>query len=437
MLDWCADRLLDDPMLMAMGIMSLSPTVDIPNNRILIQNASGEAYMDLAYENDGILKTGVLYNRMVINNTVEVIINYSYMRIFDFNPYDNIEWALDIGDQFYVGVNENETRVEIIEIRNNTALMNMSGQLLYMYTQAVYAQMSVWTGTSWVMTFSNISIGSASEIYPFMPTMGPTGPGPSMMFFPLLIPKGSSPKDVSYLFSMFTIDPSITLTYSEDGFTIYNITSGGKATFQYFANGICKYLSMHDFKMFYPMGRLVIYYKNWAIINGDYGFFIDILSGDITDIDILVNISVSADTLLLFSGFPDNPFNETLEDALIFIDVMVNDTNNLVTTNGAINITFDYDPSQYEDIAIWYFNTTSMAWEEVPYIILGSGKIMITVNHSSIFAVAGSIIGPPEIPEVPDEEPMVPFGFTFILFAILSMIGIIIYTNKKYNKIIN
>ena len=86
---------------------------------------------------------------------------------------------------------------------------------------------------------------------------------------------------------------------------------------------------------------------------------------------------------------------------------MVNETGNLNQDNFTpINVTIEFDHTKYKYIYVYYFNTSSEsaseAWQLIPFVTLGAGKIMFTVNHTSIFVFTNV---PPSL--IPSRKPSV------------------------------
>lgn len=186
----------------------------------------------------------------------------------------------------------------------------------------------------------------------------------------------------------------------------------------------------------------MIYFLNNITINGEFSANIDPFGTD--EFQINVNISVSVDKLLLYSGCHLNPFEVNLNDGLVFFNVMLNDTG---TLDIPMNITIKYNEYKYENINLWWFDPDADggngAWEVVAFTDLGDGKIIAFVDHTSVFALTGTEIPlqwknwnwnwnwnldltPP--PPPPSE---ISFGFFFLIFAAIGIIGLAIYKKRK------
>ncbi len=388
MMQWCAQGLLDD---YSAFINDPSPIVTYPDsNTIRFENSIGSGeYVETSYYNNGTLKSAVV-NTTQSGYYPEGFV-YNITRIFDFNPIDELEWELDIGDVFYTGNTGyngtimGEIKYEIVDIINSTA--DFMG--LPIIVQEIRANESLWDNNTktWIVlsNMNNISIGIANEQN--VAVMGPRFPGP-----PLIVPNGTRGKDLAEAFSIFTMmNPELEITYGDYWVRMINTTDQGYAYTEYLQNGLMKYLYTKN--LMSPIDT-VMFYKNSTIINGDYNFEIEPYGTD--EFQANVNMSVSGDTLLLFAGMNLNPTNVTLDDGLLFIDLFLNDTDNL---QGLVNITIDYDNAKYRNIKLWWFNMSAYGgigdWIEIPYTVPGAGKLEVLVDHVSFFALSGnSLPGP-------------------------------------------
>ena len=126
----------------------------------------------------------------------------------------------------------------------------------------------------------------------------------------------------------------------------------------------------------------------------------------------------------MYAGFDSNPTNKPLTNILLVLDVFLNETSNLV---GDLNITITYDPLDYESLEVWWFNYNAndgiSAWEKLDFIDLGNGTIRVSADHLTLFALV-------EVTEILGEE-IIPFGSFYVLFMILSIVGLIAYVKRK------
>jgi len=92
-------------------------------------------------------------------------------------------------------------------------------------------------------------------------------------------------------------------------------------------------------------------------------------------------------------------------------------------------LTITYDPLKYESLEVWGFNYTADggmgAWEKINFVQPVNGTIIISVDHLSLFALVEAE------PEEAEPEEIIPFGNFYVLFMILSIIGLIAYSKRK------
>jgi hypothetical protein len=375
MLQWCAERLIDDYSMFLGGDMS--PDITYPDsNTMRLENLTSGEYAQTIYYDNGTLKTGEFFCYLGGEMFPEGL-TYNYTRIFDFNPLDDLEWSVEIGDVFYIGMMGGEFKYEIVDFVNTTALY--MGILAF---QEVRANVSYWDffSESWEFEDENATIGVANEQNPLVLSGGMEGP-------PLIVPIGTSGEDLAKSFFSYTLSyPELEITYGDYWMKMVNTTDDGYYFMEFFPNGLMKYTTSKNLLYSEDM---VIFYKNSTIINGAYDFEIEPYGTD--EFTINVNISVSADTHLLYAGMDRNPSMVTLNGGLLFIDLFLNETNNL---EGLINITIDYNILEYGNINTWWFNMSADegngAWEEIPYTYLGAGKLEVSVDHTSFFALTGT-----------------------------------------------
>lgn len=380
MIPWCGNRSNDDYFFILGGDMAADVTY--PNtNTIRIENSTGSGeYIEMKYYPNGTLEAGTLLT--YIGEMYPEGLTYNYTRIFDFNPLDDLEWSVDIGDVFYIGMMGGEFKYEIVDFINST--VDFMGDIA---VQEVRANVTYWDyfSESWEYEDDNVTIGVANEKYPLVLSDEMQGP-------PLIAPIGTRGEDIAESFSYYAMMfPELEITYGDYWMKMVNTTDDGYFFTEFFPNGLMKYMI---FKHLLSPEDGVLFYKNSTIINGAYDFEIEPYGTD--EFTIHINMSVSDDTHLLYAGMDQNPVNITLNNGLLFIDLFLNETNNL---EGFINITIDYDYIKYRYVKTWWFNMSADegngAWEEIPYTYLGAGKLEVSVNHTSFFALTGnSLPGP-------------------------------------------
>ncbi len=378
LLDWCANRLADDYMFFLGNdpnpIINTYPSINMTRH----ENSTSGEYVEAIYYANGTLKTGELFTYAAGEMYPEGL-KYNYTRIYDFNPLDELEWAVDVGDILYSGIMMDEYQIEIVDFINFTA--EIMGPLPMSF-QCIIGDIYKWNYTDKIWEYSSIGvIAAANELFPVIPDI-PMWEG----HIPLLFPNGTKMVDMlPFMSKMGFNPPEFEIDYGDYWIQITDLTSGGYQYIESFANGLTKYVVWEDmgFEFF------CLYYKNSTIISGPYDFEIEPYGTD--EFNVNVNISVSADTHLLFAGMHMNPTNITLNEGLLFIDLFLNDTNNL---QGLVNITIMYDDAKFRYLNMWWFNMTADggkgAWTQIPFTDLGGGTLEVLVDHVSFFALTGN-----------------------------------------------
>lgn len=405
--------------------------VDSLRRNIYLANDTAGAYVNLTYLADGSLQSGQLSVRLGGDVPVSLV----YTRLEDFDPYNEIgSWPVEIGDIVYYGMLEDEYKINIVDIKNIT--VDLDGLLLH--AQQVIANMSKWDFVSeiWIHEKTNATVGMATEYFPllYLP----------MNDFPIMVPSGSTGAESAAWIELMLpmIKDFNQLEYGDYWVRIINTTNPGSGYIEFFANGLLNVIYVEGLDFLTNLNETaVIYWKNATeCAAGTHNVIINTVE------EFLVSIDIAFDdnTLLLFAGFENNSFNVNLDNGQFFFDIMVNATANLnQTLEYPINITLTFDEDAWENVKIMWFNMSgdggNGTWVEIPYTNLGNGVILISINHTSVFAFTATAKTPPEPPgppEPPDPGAPIPFGDTFLLFAIISIIGLIFYTIKKPQKII-
>ena len=121
-LDWSANALItgsyDDTILQPTPDITIIPAT----NEILLESIYTSSYVYLDYDDQGVLELGEIFQDYgpYGNYTTE------WTRIYDFDPLNEVEWSVDVGDFLYYGHGENETRFEIIDIDNKDGCLIMN-----------------------------------------------------------------------------------------------------------------------------------------------------------------------------------------------------------------------------------------------------------------------------------------------------------------------
>ncbi|MFX1379162.1 MAG: hypothetical protein ACFFA4_08695 [Promethearchaeota archaeon] len=410
---WCAERMKDEFTFFLGG--DLNPIISLPElNTILLENSMGSGeFVKLIFYNNGTLKSGEFHT--TISAPIPYTLTIHLRRVFDFNPIDDIEWVVDIGDVFYTGSKslfKMEYKIKIIDFINSIRSSAM-GLTSFQEVRANIFRWN-WPTDSWILSYSNITIAIANE--DLLMTTGEY----FMSGQPLLVPKGTKGYELYNL--LYNIRMYVPNFYSEYSINFdecwINIVhkSSQEIVFylEYYSNGIIKYLyntiDLTDFDQGF------LYFKNSTIIEGSYNFKIS--PHCTTDFNVNVEISVFDITLLLFAGLVENPTPQHFKDSLLYIDLFINKSSNL---RAPVNITINFDGNKYKVLEVWCYNLTTLVWEKAHFTDLGHGIILIRANHVGIFALVGIEKQKPNI---------IPFGNFYLIYLGIAIIGLTIY--KKY-----
>jgi len=385
-LHWCANALTRSNIASMMGGLDIV-IVDTGTRNIHLESSLTGYYFDLTYLADGSLSYGELYADFGPGPSI-----MNYTRFYSFDPYDEIgNWSVEPGDVLYMGFGNNETKFEIVDIVN----VSVNAGFAVLYTQQVIANKSVWNHTTelWEISEINSTIGCASESFPLLVL----GEG----IFPIMVPNGSTGEGIAKFFNLMlsNMDAFDEIEYGDNWMRIINTTNPGYGYFKFFENGILSYAYIEglEFMSDNIEDSFVIFYKNATVLAvGTH----TIELGIVDTFNITIDIGLDADSLLLFAGILNNPFNVSLDNGFLFIDIMLNDSANLdQALDGPINITIPPEVDIWDNVTIMWFNMSgddgNGTWVEIPFTDLGNGVIVISINHTSVFAFTGSI--PPKI----------------------------------------
>jgi len=417
MTEWCAYGLADEYSMFLGG--DLNPDVSFPNtNTMLFENSTGSGdYVKLIYYDNGTLETGVFF--LNPGGMYPEGISYNYTRIFDFNPIDEVEWNVEIGDEFYMGFRHFEYKYIIVDFVNHSGY-GMSGMTAY---QSVLADVYIWNNLTetWILQSEGFPIASANDEWSYLTQtamMGMSGPQ-------LLVPNGTMIDDMlAYFNYMLSMYPSgLELEHGANYIKLFYTTSQEYLFYVEFTpEGVIKYIINGLLIPVSDPYTMVYYSLNSEVISGMHNFNIEPYGT--SDFQVAANITVSEETHLLYAGLDYNPTNITLPNTVLVLNVFLNETNNLV---GDINITITYDPVKYKSLEVWAFNYNADggigAWEKIDFISQVNGTIIISVDHLSLFALV-------ELEEITPEE-IIPFGMFYVLFMILGIIGLTAYSKRK------
>ncbi len=407
---------------MWMGPGASGSKLVVTNKSISISNSTIGSYANMTYYSDGTLESADLYIYFT-----GVWHNISYTRIFDFNPINDTNWLVSGGETLYYGYNKDEVKLDILNIT-----VRDYGIVI---VEEIWANASFWVpGTQSWYGVGTLIVGVANDYSPMVLLGG-------MNAVPFIIPIGSTISELALAWEgvgELTGDFNL-VSFGADWVQIRNTTNEAYIYYQYLPNGTLKYAHGQGLDYLFGENYTVLYLKNYTVLaSGMHSFSVSPLGT--ADFQVSISIALDATVQVFFSGFINNPFeNHSLSNSLLFIDIMLNDTASLDTSLlGALNISVQIDPMQYENIAAWWFNTSAAggngAWESVTLSSLGNGLYMISINHTSIFAFTGTLVIPEEEPPGGNGTP--PGGIPgydafYIIFSLFIGMGIIILLKKK------
>ncbi|MHA1723338.1 MAG: hypothetical protein ACTSXH_00640 [Promethearchaeota archaeon] len=319
--------------------------------RIDYDNSDNGTYAHLIYDINGTLTTGEV--SIITSDSEKVTINYT--RITDFNPVNEIEWAYDVGDIFYEGQATAELRIEIVDI-NETTIIQENESLTY---QELWANITAWDGgeQKWVQV-DYIPIGRANDYDPMIIIEGPS-------FF--LLPINTTGYDVEQHWKQYADDsPYVdTVETGSNWIRIYSSNNDSYVYMEYYGNGVLKYFHKYSVADFAGPGDTVMFYKNSTVISGPDNEFVIYPFGAENDFQIKISINVSQATHVLFAAFHYLPIENELENALVYLDIWMNDSSYLTELNITILCTDDYDDGL--KLQKLNYSGSSPVWIDIDY----------------------------------------------------------------------
>ncbi len=380
-IDWCANAFNH----------TLNGTIfHVDGNSFKITHNITIAFVEIQanYTDDGILEFAEIkfnYTEMPFG-TQKVL----YSRLSDLNPYAGIEWAIKEGDELYMNMAGAASKFEIIDIYNISTLNYLTPFPIHI--QTVNASWSIWDDmmNSWETHEDNVIIGAASKYKPLIPELEPGIEGNLPQF--LIIPMGFTGKELKKSFnslnSPFFHPPFLNSIEHGDLWVRCREESTGETLYLEYikSTGFLK-----EMANYINEGEVIIFYENSAILSaGNHNKMIEVSKLVESDFNVSLRLGVTDRTQLLTGSSLVNPFSVDLENGKIFIDIMLNDSNNLDTRlSGALNITIEYNNLRFNKrtIEIWRYNSEGM-WTPVPYTDLCDGKILISTDDIFAFGFA-------------------------------------------------
>jgi hypothetical protein len=421
-LEWCAYALNETTF--SETFYKTMIEIKTETNEIIYTNSTTNDYIALKYYENGTLESmemfsenGTLFQMPGVPQNTNL--TYKVLRTNDFNPVDEVEWGIDIGDIYIYNWDDEIRKFEIVDQMEETFGMTSISEV----------RADAWilnASSQWDLLYKNGTVGAANEYISL-----PMGENYDYIALPI---DNNSQKNLMKMEDYFMIFPEINVITEGNSVKIINETTGGYIMSQWSNEGVITHLKTQQLPLQLWNNNVTLLASNpdnfgTTIVDGEDSFQIkDIGTGE--DFDIDIDISVSAISQMIFMGSVKNPTNLELPDAMLYLDINLNKSDNLSN----LNLTIHYNNQKYEEIEAWWFNQSADdgfgKWEKINYTDLGGGTITFSVDHLSIFSLSGS-----EIDQIPDgngdDTPYIPFGYYFLIYLTIATILGIIHTARK------
>ncbi|TXT61708.1 MAG: hypothetical protein BAJALOKI3v1_750019 [Promethearchaeota archaeon] len=424
-LDWCAHAL--NKTTYSGSFMNTTIDIDYGSNTITYSNESMNDYFSFRYFENGTLDTAEMFFETMINNPLHhTNMTWKFKRTSDFNSVDDVFWEINIDDLLIYDIGGEIRKYKIIDFVEYTTTM---------YQSLSEVRADVWIlneSAEWELIYNNRTIGAANEYIGFPLSSG----GQEFLIMPTYPPL----EDIQKIFEMLTaMMPENSYHSHENSIKIVNNTSGDYMITQWADDGIVTHImSKGNFMAMFPFNTSLLCYNpdniEASIVDGEEESQLnDIGSGG--KFDVSLDIFVSEISQMIYSSSIKNPVNLQLNESLFFLDISLNESENL----NSVNITIQYDDQEYSDIEIWWFNQSANdgfgKWEKMNYTDLGNGTITLSIEHLSVFSLSGSLIDqPPDGDGEGDDVPYIHFGYYFLIYLAIAMsLGIIHTFQRKIN----
>jgi len=176
------------------------------DNSMLFTNSSDGYYLYLEYgATDGVAEYAEGYMKIEMGESM--LINFTIQRVMDYDITDEVEWGVEVGDTIYYdwyegGDSYKDAKVEIINItdmmlpKSNNGFMEEDISMIY---QVVFANLSIWSGTDYILDIGNLPIGMANNFYFQYFDEGSTGA------YNFLIPNNTLKEDIEFVWNLDTL----------------------------------------------------------------------------------------------------------------------------------------------------------------------------------------------------------------------------------------
>ncbi len=362
---------------------------DVYGNTIHYNSPANDTYATMTYYDNGTLEFGSMIAFLGGSRA-----QLNYTRLFDFNPIDEIVWDVKANDTIYFCQDLNQTRFDVLNITTTTQDVGMSS----MTYQQIWANMSYWDYELEEWTFdSETVIGAANEDNRFI--MGDDDTG-----LPIIFPVGTKGSDIGHIIEVYLpyISEFDGVSYGDDWIKFTNSSTHGWTLWKLLPNGFTKYIYSCNMSFFGTENftESMIYLQNNINLEDNSETQINFEPYDIWEMQVAVDIATINSATLLYSAFPYNPTNTTANNAFMFLDLLINDTNSLNQIhNTPINVTVNFNQDRYKNLEVWWFNMSGNeingTWVQILANNPEEGVVTFSVNHTSVFVVNGTIINLP------------------------------------------
>ncbi|MBA7516087.1 hypothetical protein ES705_08132 [subsurface metagenome] len=169
--------------------------------------------------------------------------------------------------------------------------------------------------------------------------------------------------------------------------------------------------------------------------------------------DVGISINLTDGGSIIFACHDDNPFADEppAGEGRLFLEISLSQGATL--GDGGCNFTIEYDPTEYTNIQIWWYNESSYQWEELQYIVISYGVILVTFDHLSVFSMTADEVAQEwevtwsghlnlnikfDLDYDEEEEPPTPeipgYDITVLLISLFAFSSIIAIIIKKRQK---
>ena len=349
------------------------------------------------------------------------IVNITLKRIFDPDIVSEVEWDVNPGETFYIGINDinnegsdfDEVKIDIVEIK--TILDNEMGLAFFTeepitFFQEVIANISIWDNNTrrYVLDDENATIAVANNYHPFFMEVG----------IVVLFPKNVELEDVEWIIEFYKINQGSEFPFDDNSISeaddriniLLNDTSSGDYV-RLIVNKTSGMIILHLINMDDGNEFNILYSKDKKVIKDKYYLPLESDFGSLFKWSVNISVDYPNDLDLYWALSPYNLVNESIYDWMalpeefqFFMDLYTNDSaaiNNKTTT---IKLYYDTDLETYinsidrkeTDLMVFYYEG---GWKPLPpfyfevnndsnYLEIWPCKDVFDTNESIVFTIA-------------------------------------------------